>query len=245
MKNQVLCSQSLSDSPWRCAPKPAWSSLHHWYVISQPSQGQITQLCWSWEVSEVSLYPEKKWNLMSWESVVWGKEVPARWRWLQPGPEGFGEICQGQLPFLHPAKEKGSSEQSRIPPAFGCHQFSFHCVFSHLFLKWNIPPNRNLSSLKCKSGNGKGIPAMVGAWLCCKAPRVCVMPAFPWRHSLSLGRRKEWDQGNRNTMIYSSFRSPSSIWDLYWVPPDLARIKKEGFVVREHKKLFVSRKHKC
>lgn len=105
--------------------------LHQWYVISQPSQGQITQLCWSWEVAEdYSLYPENKWNLMSWESVVWGKEVPARWRWLQPGPEGVREICQRQLPFLYLGKEKGSSEQSHIPPAFGCHQFSFHCVFS-------------------------------------------------------------------------------------------------------------------
>lgn len=76
---------------------------------------------------------------MSWESVVWGKEVPARWRWLQPGPEGFGEICQRQLPFLHAAKEKGSSEQSHIPPAFGCHQFSFHCGFFPPVFKVEYP----------------------------------------------------------------------------------------------------------
>lgn len=65
---------------------------------------------------------------------------------------------------------------------------------------------------------------MGGAWLCCKAPRVCVMPAFPWRYPLSLKRRKEWDQGNRSTMTYIIFRFPGIIWDIYWVPPDLARI---------------------
>lgn len=159
---------------------------------------------------------------MSWESVVWGREVPARWRWLQPGPEGIGEICQRQLPFLYPAKEKGSSEQSHIPPAFGCDQFSFHYVFSTCFWRGisqptEISPVWN-ANLKMVWG------AMRELWLCCKAQRVCVMLAFPWRCPLSLGRRKEGDQGNRSAVVYKIFRFPSGIWDKYWVPPDLARI---------------------
>lgn len=95
--------------------------------------------------------------------------------------------------------------------------------FFHLFEKWNIPPNRNLSCLKCKPGNGKGSPATGGAWQLqstegqCDA---CFSLKVPW----SLGRRKEWDQRNRSTMIHKISSFPSSIWDIYWVPPDLARI---------------------
>lgn len=155
---------------------------------------------------------------MSWESVVWGKEVPARWRWLQPGPEGVREICQRQLPFLYLGKEKGSSEQSHIPPAFGCDQFSFHCVFSTCLKSGISHPAEIYPVWNANLEMGRGALPW-GEHDCYKALR-CECLLFPeaWEGG------KNGSRENRSTMIYNISRFPSSIWNIYWVPPDLARI---------------------
>lgn len=99
---------------------------------------------------------------MSWEIVVWGKEVPARWRWLQPGPEGVGEICQRQLPFLYPAKEKGSFEQSHFTSIWLPPVFISLCFFPPV-LKVEYPTQPKFILSEMQTWKWKGVPCHGGS----------------------------------------------------------------------------------
>ena len=91
-----------------------------------------------WGLFSVSWKEEVKPNDLG-QCVVLGKEVPARWRWLQPGPGGFGEICQRQLPFLNPAKEKDLLNRVTFHQCLAATGFHFTMFFPPVLkLKYHI-----------------------------------------------------------------------------------------------------------
>lgn len=112
MKNQALRSHSLSDflsfhllmNVYQSLSELAASVVCH--ISSQSSTNDPFVLLFrgSWGLFSGSWKEEVKPNDLG-MCVVWGKDVPAKWRWLQPGPAGLGEICQ--IPFLNPADGKG------------------------------------------------------------------------------------------------------------------------------------------